>query len=108
MENKLKIPTKFQVGSSDYKVKIKHVIYSSESGQEIYGYQDPLNEEIALALTYNSNTLNHKEVFRTFYHELVHAILREMGEEDLNDNERFVEGFSRLLVQYELSKKFTK
>lgn len=108
MESKFKIPTKFQVGSSNYKVVIKPVINSFKSDGDIFGYQDPIKEEIALALTHTSRIVPEKEIYKTFYHELVHAILDEMGERELSDNERFVDGFSRLLVQYGLSKKFTK
>lgn len=39
----------------------------------------------------------------TFRHELVHAIMFTMGERD--HDERFVEGFSQLLYQYEKQAK---
>ena len=35
----------------------------------------------------------------TFWHELVHVILHSMGEDKLNDNERFVEEFSHRLAK---------
>ena len=35
----------------------------------------------------------------TFYHELVHSILRTMGETELNDNERFVCCFAGFLTE---------
>ena len=35
----------------------------------------------------------------TFYHELTHAILRTMGETELNDNEKFVCCFSSFLTE---------
>jgi hypothetical protein len=35
----------------------------------------------------------------TFYHELTHAILKTMGEYELNNNERFVCTFSSLLTE---------
>lgn len=35
----------------------------------------------------------------TFYHELTHAILRTMGECELNDNEKFVCAFSSFLTE---------
>lgn len=108
MESKFKIPTKFQVGSSNYKVIIKPVINDSKTGRDIFGYQDLVREEIVLALTHTSRIVPEKEIYKTFYHELTHAILDEMGETELSSNERFVEGFSRLLVQYEMSKKFAK
>ena len=35
----------------------------------------------------------------TFYHELIHSILRTMGETELNDNEKFVCVFSSFLTE---------
>ena len=35
----------------------------------------------------------------TFYHELVHSILRTMGETEINDNEKFVCCFSSFLTE---------
>lgn len=36
---------------------------------------------------------------QTFYHELTHAILDAIGEDDLNCNEQFVDAFSNVLYQ---------
>ena len=36
---------------------------------------------------------------QAFYHELTHCILFEMGEDELAENERFVQSFSLLLHQ---------
>jgi hypothetical protein len=35
----------------------------------------------------------------TFWHELTHCILHNMGEDELNNNERFVEEFSYRLAR---------
>lgn len=43
--------------------------------------------------------LSEQQQEHTFYHELVHAILDTMGEEELSDNEKFVDIFSGLLHQ---------
>ena len=42
----------------------------------------------------------------TFWHELTHAILEDMGEHKLNNNERFVEEFSRRLYRAIRSARF--
>ena len=44
---------------------------------------------------------------QTFYHELVHAILNEMGH-DLNNDEFFVQTFSNFLHQFITTKKESK
>ena len=35
----------------------------------------------------------------TFFHELIHSILRTMGELELNDNEKFVNCFAGFLTE---------
>ena len=45
--------------------------------------------------SYSDDTVEH-----TFYHELVHAILFNMGEMKLYSNERFVDAFGGMLQQY--------
>jgi len=42
---------------------------------------------------------------RTFYHELTHAILDELGYRELSNDEKFVDSFSSLLYQFEVTKK---
>lgn len=44
----------------------------------------------------------------TFNHELVHAILDEMGELELCGNEKFVDLFAKMLHQYDKTAKFLK
>ena len=43
--------------------------------------------------------ISKSKIEQTFFHELVHAILDELGELDLSKNERFVDSFSTLLHQ---------
>lgn len=42
----------------------------------------------------------------TFYHELVHVVLTNMGENDLNDNEKFVSTFAGFLTEAMADAKF--
>jgi hypothetical protein len=42
----------------------------------------------------------------TFWHELVHAILNDMGEDLLNNNEKFVTGFANRLTKAIQSARF--
>jgi len=54
-------------------------------------------------------TLNHKRsttsIEQTMYHEVVHSILDTIGEHELSANEKFVQQFSLLLHQFEVTKK---
>ena len=48
----------------------------------------------------------HKSLIeQTIYHEVVHAILESMGENELSSNDKFVQNFAILLHQFEISKK---
>lgn len=42
----------------------------------------------------------------TFYHEMVHVILTNMGENELNDNEKFVCSFAGFLTEAMADAKF--
>jgi hypothetical protein len=42
---------------------------------------------------------------RTFYHELVHSILEEIGYKELTNNEQFIDSFSAMLYQFEMTRK---
>jgi hypothetical protein len=42
----------------------------------------------------------------TFWHELVHAILNDMGEHTLNKDEKFVTGFANRLTKAIKSARF--
>ena len=44
-------------------------------------------------------------VEQTIYHEIVHAILESMGENEISANDNFVQTFSLLLHQFETTKK---
>jgi predicted SprT family Zn-dependent metalloprotease len=67
---------------------------------------------------FNSNTIkiqrptgsfeiSNDQLELTFYHELVHFILHTMGQNELNNNEQFVDMFGNLLVQFLRTKKGT-
>lgn len=45
------------------------------------------------------DTQSESSKINTFYHELTHSILKTMGEDDLNNNERFVCSFSSFLTE---------
>jgi hypothetical protein len=44
-------------------------------------------------------------VEQTIYHEVVHAILESIGENELSANDKFVQNFALLLHQFEKTKK---
>jgi len=60
---------------------------------------------IKISNTLNGHILSDNSKEQTFYHELVHAILEELGNDELSSNEMFVQSFSLLLHQFQLTKK---
>lgn len=88
---------KIRVGSTKYDV----TKYSDHSGELGRCSRDDM--EIRL------NTDFRKDVVKqSLWHEITHAILFEMGECDLSHDERFVEGFSRILYAFHEDNKLDK
>jgi len=64
--------------------------------------------EIAIQRNSNGFQRPQTQVEETFYHELVHYILHHMGQNELCDEERFVDGFSHLLHQALATMEYSK
>ena len=81
---------KIKIGGSEYKLVIEE-----EFEQDICGAIDPEVGEIQIK---NCELSQYKQ--QTFWHEVVHGMLDEMGSLTLSGNEEFVEGFSRQLYGF--------
>jgi hypothetical protein len=99
-----RIPKSFTVGGQD--IEVKHVEFCEDSclGNIILS-----QGEIQIA-KYVTRGIEHSETSKlnTFYHELTHAILRTMGEYELNNNEQFVCSFSGFLTEAVRSFKYNE
>lgn len=51
-----------------------------------------------------SDKIDDDLIQQTIYHEVIHAILDTMGESELSENDKFVQGFAILLHQFEKTK----
>lgn len=60
---------------------------------------------IELARLYDGEEIAEDIMEQTLYHEVVHAILDELGYDKLSSDEKFVQSFSLLLHQFETTKK---
>ena len=89
------IPSKFTLFATEYEVYYDSFL----DGEGLYGQFVPSRNVIRLALTHETSPLNPSIQEATFYHEKVHAILHEMNETELYENEKFVDLFSKLLMQ---------
>lgn len=89
----------FNIGSRKYKVKLV------EDMCDILGQTDSPLSLIKLSKNWNNHPISDDCLEQTLYHEVVHAILIELGYTNLSDDETFVQGFSLLLHQFENTKK---
>ena len=89
----------FTLGAQKYKVK------EVDQLGDLLGYSNSATGSIAVASTFKGENIPEVKKEQTLYHEVVHAILDELGMHELSANEEFVQGFSLLLHQFEKTKK---
>ena len=91
---KFNIPKKFKVGSIDYTVNmVEHCGINDDFGRWYpFGFIEIANQSGG----YQVSESRKKQIF---LHELTHAILGQMGKEELNDDESFVNTFSSFLSE---------
>ena len=99
----MKVPTKIKIGKKNYNVhQVKHMDKKGIMGAVNYnaGY-------IFLATHSNVRGVRFKkeEIADTFWHEMTHAILKDMGSK-LESDEKFVTAFSERLTNAILSARF--
>ena len=100
-KNKL-IPKQFSLGGKTFKIKRNDGIdYDMNRRAEF----DPGRQEINLAYKLGNEVMHEELVEQSFYHELVHAILKTLNRETLNKDEDFVDNFATMLHQYMKTKK---
>jgi hypothetical protein len=91
------IPRKMRVGSRTYSVEVvEAMIEKNLMGRT---YSPDRNIKIGLKSNSTGRVYRPSEVHDTFWHEVVHAILHDMGEDALNRNERFVTRFANRLTK---------
>ena len=85
-----------------------NVIFNNRrmNDKEVYGLSDYSKCEITLSKTDGVEKLSKDRILDTFYHERTHMILDYMQEYELSKNERFVDIFSKLLRQSDITAKF--
>ena len=100
----MKLPIKIRVGRKQYSVEvIEAMLRKREMGRVHYGTQ-------IIELGRTSNTTGKRysdtQVLNSFWHEVTHAILEEMGRHTLNNDEKFVTEFANRLTQVIKTAKF--
>lgn len=99
----MKIPKKIKVGKQWYDVDtVKHMHKKGAVGATWY------NEKVIEVATH-SNTrgvrFKKEDVYDTFWHEMTHAILKDMGSK-IEADEEFVTAFSERLTKAIISARF--
>ena len=91
---KFNIPKKLKVGSIDYTVKqVEHCGHCDD-----FGFWKPQGI-IEIANQSGGYEVSESKKRQVFLHELTHAILAQMGKEELNEDESFVNTFSSFLSE---------
>ncbi len=99
----LKLPKKVQVGDRWYSVEIVETM--QRKAQMGYVYYGTGEIEMAKKCNVTNKPYSADEVNDTFWHELTHAILYDMGS-SLYKNERFVTRFANRLSKAIMTAKF--
>ena len=90
----------FKLGGRQYTVKLEEDIDDNGLGR-CYA---PLGL-IKISKTCNGKSLPEDSMEQTLYHEVLHAMLDELGYSDLSGDETFVQGLALMMHQFETSKK---
>lgn len=89
---KFEIPSKMKVGAIDYDIQlVEHCGLNDD-----FGVWFPQGF-IQIATKAGGYDVPESRQRQSFWHELVHSILDQMGKEDLNEDESFVNTFSSFL-----------
>ena len=92
---KILIPDTTQIAGFEIEILVNSSLAEKEKR---LGKCDYRNNVIQLAC--HSKVIFDRMIMeQTYLHEITHYILHCMGEHELRDNERFVEGYSHLLYQ---------
>lgn len=93
----MKLPRKVRVGNKHYSVEIVETM--AQRGR--MGGVNYAAKRITIGQSSNLTGKAYKPeaVADTFWHELTHAILADMGMHNLNNNEQFVTGFANRLTK---------
>ena len=87
------IPSKYTVGGQD--VFIEYV----ECDGEDYGNYTHCLGRLKICKKIGDTPQSDTSKLNTFFHELIHSVLRTMGEYELNNNEKFINSFAGFLTE---------
>lgn len=102
----MKIPNEVKIGKTKIRVLKPYAVRVGKDACR--GCYNWATKEIHVAnyTPSGKHKYSPSEKSNTFWHELTHAILHDMGEKKLNDNEQFVSDFADRLDQAIKTAKF--
>ena len=91
------IPRKMRIGSKQYSIEILETMKE----KRVMGRISYTARTIKLGRRSNvtSRKFTNDEVQESFWHEVIHGILHDMGRDTLNRSEQFVNGFAHRLTK---------
>lgn len=91
------IPRRMRIGKNLYSIEVVTALVEKKSMGRVYYPQ----QTIKLGRTSNvtGRRFRNEEIQDTFWHEVIHAILHDMGCHTLNNNEKFVTRFANRLTR---------
>lgn len=101
--NKIKIPHSFQILGHTVSI-----VWDENRLDDLnaVGLAEVTLDKITLTKKSDGKTLTSDTIEHTYLHELVHTILKSMGENELYKNERFVDLFAGMLHQILKTSKY--
>jgi len=99
------IPKKITVGAREYSIEIVEALL--DKADYVMGTVNLTHQKVKIAQKSNKTgqVFTSAQMSDTFWHEVTHAILHDMGSK-LYNNEKFVNGFSDRLNKVVLTAKF--
>ena len=94
---------KFKLGGHDFKVKYCKILIGDQG--EIFGRANAKINLVEIATHMNGEPLAEDVIQHTLCHELSHLFMILMYEQELNQNEQFVDQLGLLLHQFLKTKK---
>lgn len=94
--NQIRIPKSFQLFAQTIKVEFDPDLVFDSDARGVAAYR----ENLIKILSKDNEKRPDEQIEKSFYHELVHWILHLMSEDELSDNEKFVDTFALLLHQF--------
>lgn len=98
------VPRRMRIGKKLYSIEVVKALLEKKYMGRVYYPQQTI--KLGRTSNVNGRRIRQEEMQDTFWHEVTHAILHDMGCHTLNKNEKFVTGFANRLTRGIYSAQF--